>query len=669
MRSTASNSVSRQPQLGVCYYPEHWPEKEWADHARQMADIGLSYVRIGEFAWSRLEPNPGQYDFDWLHRSLDTLHAAGLKVVLGTPTATPPKWLVDKMPDMLAVDENSQIRGFGSRRHYDFSHQGYLTECKRIVTELAKAFGEHPAVAVWQTDNEYGCHDTIYSYSQAGPNGVGSSAAVTGFRQWLKDHYGTIEALNTAWGNVFWSMEYRDFDEIDLPNLTVTEANPSHHLAFRRFSSDQVVAFNKAQVDIIRRYSPGRDIVHNFMGMFVDFDHFDVGADLDISSWDSYPLGFLENRTDLTDDYKNAYVRQGDPDFQAFHHDLYRGTGNGRWWVMEQQPGPVNWAAWNPAPLPGMVRLWTWEAIAHGAEVVSYFRWRQAPFAQEQMHAGLNKPDGSPDIAALEATQVARELSDLNLEVEAQPSDVALVLDYPSIWMTRIQPQGRDYAPLDIYLSFYSATRKLGLSVDIVSPGADLSNYKLVLVPNLIHVPDAALEAFRNTEAQIIFGPRCGSKTQDLTIPENLAPGPLAELLPIQVERVESLRPGVLETQGNFAMLKWREHLKLHDNPDEVRSGAISSPMTVQYGNVTYIAGWPDERLLTDVLLSAANTAGLSVRTMPEGIRTRRMGGHNIYVNYGSTEQDLSAILNNERIVLGNDGVIPAAGVLITANS
>lgn len=669
MSNGVTNTVSKRPQLGVCYYPEHWPEHEWADHAKQMVEIGLSYVRVGEFAWSRLEPNPGQYEFDWLRRSLDVLHAAGLKVVLGTPTATPPKWLVDKMPDMLAIDENGQVRGFGSRRHYDFSHKGFLAECKRIVTKLAKAFGEHPAVCIWQTDNEFGCHETTYSYSSAGPNGVGSSAAVVGFRNWLKDRYESIEALNTAWGNVFWSMEYRDFDEVDLPNLTVTEANPSHHLAFRRFSSDQVVAFNRAQADIIRKYSPGRDVVHNFMGMFVEFDHFDVGADLDISSWDSYPLGFLERRTDVSDEHKNSYVKQGDPDFQAFHHDLYRATSNRRWWVMEQQPGPVNWADWNPAPLPGMVRLWSWEAIAHGAEVVSYFRWRQAPFAQEQMHAGLNKPDGSPDIAAVEATQVAKELSVLNLEVNTDPADVALVFDYPSIWMTQIQPQGRDYDPIAICFAFYSAARKLGLSLDIVAPGADLSGYKMVLVPNLIHVSDKALAAFEATEAQIIFGPRSGSKTQDLTIPENLGPGPLVNLIPIQIERVESLRPGIEENSGDFAIVKWREHLKLLGKPDDVRAGANDSPMTVRFDNLTYIAGWPNESLLSDVLQGAASSLDIVMKTLPGGVRVRKMGEHNVYVNYGTSEQDLAKVLTSEKVVLGEGKLIPTSGVLITKNN
>ncbi|HET7413130.1 MAG TPA: beta-galactosidase, partial [Pararhizobium sp.] len=151
--------------LGVCYYPEHWPEETWAEDARRMADLGITYVRIGEFAWSRLEPKRGDLQFDWLAHSIDTLHAAGLKVVLGTPTATPPKWLVNEIPDMLPVGADGQRRGFGSRRHYDFSHQGFREECRRIVTALGERFGRHPGVAAWQTDNEYGCHDTVVSYS------------------------------------------------------------------------------------------------------------------------------------------------------------------------------------------------------------------------------------------------------------------------------------------------------------------------------------------------------------------------------------------------------------------------------------------------------------------------------------------------------------------------
>lgn len=657
MSDDVAINLARRPQLGVCYYPEHWPESEWADHAKEMIEMGLSYVRIGEFAWSRLEPNPGQYEFEWLTRAINVLAEAGLQIVLGTPTATPPKWLIDTMPDMVAIDPQGHKRGFGSRRHYDFSHLGYRAECARIVTKLAEAFGRDPSVTVWQTDNEYGCHDTTYSYSDA---------ALTGFRKWLEEKYGTIENLNDAWGNVFWSMEYRNFSEIDLPNLTVTEANPSHQLAFRRYSSDQVVSFNRDQVEILRRLSPGRDIVHNFMGMFTEFDHFDVASDLDVSSWDSYPLGFLERRTDVSDAHKAAYLHQGDPDFTAFHHDLYRGTGRGRWWVMEQQPGPVNWADWNPAPMPGMVRLWTWEAIAHGAEVVSYFRWRQAPFAQEQMHAGLNRPDGKPDIGAHEVAQVAKELGSLNIHVDTAPADVALVLDYPSQWMTQIQPQGKDYDPIAIHLAFYSAARKLGLSVDIVKAGSNLSAYKLVVVPNLLHIDESSEKSFSNTNAQLLFGPRAGSKTFDLVIPENLAPGPLANLLPFTVSRVESLRPGIVIRAGDHAISKWREHLELKAEPDHAYYMPDKTPACVRFGRVSYFAGWPDDNLLADVLANAASCAGLPTQPMPAGLRVRAMGKHKIYINYGTANLDITQIIGNEEILLGERNLIEPAGVVIT---
>ena len=232
--------------LGVCYYPEQWPEEIWHKDAARMVESGLSWVRIGEFAWSRMEPSPGDMQFDWLDRAIDVLGSAGLRVILGTPTATPPRWMAEKHPDMFAISEQGLIRGFGSRRHYCFSHQGYRAESRRITEILAKRYGANPHIEAWQTDNEYGCHDTVLSYSDA---------ARRGFRDWLAQKYQSIDALNRAWGNVFWSMEYANFDEIDLPNLTVTEPNPSHMLAFRRYSSDQVVAFNREQAEILRRHS------------------------------------------------------------------------------------------------------------------------------------------------------------------------------------------------------------------------------------------------------------------------------------------------------------------------------------------------------------------------------------------------------------------------------
>ena len=483
--------------LGVCYYPEHWNEAQWAEDAARMARLGLTWVRIGEFAWSRMEPEPGRYDWAWLDRAIETLGARGLKVVLGTPTATPPRWMIDRHPDMLPVDAQGRQKVFGSRRHYDFSHPGYRAECAKIVTALAERYGKNPHVAAWQTDNEYACNETTLSYSEA---------AKTAFQDWLAQKYQSPDALNRAWGNVFWSMEYRDFREIGLPNLTVCEPNPSHVMDFRRFASDEVRAFNKLQVDIIRKHSAA-PVAHNFMGAITEFDHWDVGDDLDIASWDSYPLGFLSDRIPADAEHKRRFVRQGDPDFQAFHHDLYRSVGKGRWWIMEQQPGPVNWAPYNPDPLPGMARLWAWEAFAHGAEAVCYFRWRQAPFAQEQMHAGLLRPDSAPAQAFGEAEQVAQELAGMPAEAGTGKAAVALVFDYESDWAWTIQPQGRSFQYFWLVFHLYRGLRRLGLNVDIVRPDvADLSGYKLVLAPGLFTLSDPLKSALSRFDGTAIGG-------------------------------------------------------------------------------------------------------------------------------------------------------------------
>ena len=509
-----------QRSLGTCYYPEHWPKEVWADDARRMADAGLTWVRIGEFAWKRLEPSEGEFDFGWLDDAINILGKAGLKVVLGTPTATPPKWVLDKYPDMLAVDIEGRLRRFGSRRHYCFSHQGYIEQCRDIVTRLAKRYGGNPYVQAWQIDNEYGCHDTSLSYSDA---------ARKGFQEWLRAKFpsqnnnGDIEALNKAWGNVFWSMDYAYFEDIDLPNLTVTEPNPAHVLAFRHYTSDQIVGFNQAQLEIIKRHSQA-PVTHNYMGRITDFDHFKVGSEMDFASWDSYPLGFLEDRVGATEEDQKHYARQGHPDFQAFHHDLYRAVGKGRWWVMEQQPGPVNWAPYNPAPLDGMVRLWTWEAFAHGAEAVCFFRWRQAPFAQEQMHAGLLRPDSVAATGLKEARTVAQELVSAPTVVPHQAA-VAIIFDYAADAAWDIQPHGQNLSYFGLVFDCYCALRKLGLSIDFLSADTrDFSAYKLVLAPGMMHMPNDLKQTLAESESQVILGPRSAARDIHMTIPTPLPP-------------------------------------------------------------------------------------------------------------------------------------------------
>ena len=646
--SQPPESFASQPmRLGVCYYPEHWPEQMWADDARRMAQAGLSRVRIGEFAWSRIEPEPGRFEWGWLDRAIETLQAAGLGVILATPTATPPKWLVDRMPDMVAVDAQGRSRNFGSRRHYSFSHSGYRTEAVRITQAMAERYGSHPAVAAWQTDNEFGCHDTVQSFC---------SAAAVGFRGWLAARYGTIAALNAAWGNVFWSMEYRSFAEVELPNLTVTEANPAHWLAYHRFASDEVVAFNRAQVDVLRKCSPGRDIVHNFMGFFTEFDHHAVARDLDAVGWDSYPLGFLDSFP-FSEADKLSYARQGHPDIAAFHHDLYRGCAkSGRWWVLEQQPGPVNWARYNPAPLPGMVRLWTLEALAHGAELVSYFRWRQAPFGQEQLHAGLLRPDSEPAPGLAEATQAAQDIAALGAAGDP-PRSVALVFAYDADWVTSIQPQGAGLSALWAAFECYSALRRLGLDVDIVPPDEALDGYSLCVIPCLPVVPPALVKSLERFAGQVVIGPRSGSRDADFMIPPELPPGPLQQIFPAKVSRVESLRPGLVHLGQGWAIERWVEHLETGATPELIaQDGTVAS---WRHGTARYLAAWPTADLAQELLARAATEAGLETQVLPQGLRLRRAGNRCFVFNYSSGPINLPKGLTGE-IELGEARLQPA---------
>ncbi len=654
----------KKPALGVCYYPEHWPKEMWADDAKRIVECGIEYVRIAEFAWSRIEATRDKFNFEWLDSAIETLGAAGLKVVMCTPTATPPKWLVDEMPDMVAVDSDGNPRKWGSRRHYDFSHEEYRKECARITMVLAKRYGSDSNVVAWQTDNEYGCHDTTLSYSES---------ARDGFRNWLAQKYQSPDALNKAWGNVFWSMEVESFNEVELPNLTVTEPNPSHVLDYRRFASDQVVAFNRIQTGILRKHSPGRDIIHNFMGRYLEFDHFDVSADLDIASWDSYPIGFLE-QFGRDHAWKNWYMRAGDPDFQAFHHDLYRacgnmrgqaGNGGGRWWVMEQQPGPVNWAPYNPDPHPGMVRLWSHEAFAHGAEVVSYFRWRQAPFAQEQFHAGLNRPDNSPDRGFEEAEKTGKEISSLP-NAETAQSAVALLVDYPSLWATETQPQGAGYHAINVIWEFYSTLRQLGQSVDIVSTAHNLDGYKLIVVPQLLMVSDDMIAKLDECEARIVFGPRCGSRTMSHHIPEGLAPGNLRQLIDIRVDRVESLRPGVGEAVEHVgAMWKWIEHVSTSADVTVESKMSNGRPAWMRQKNVSYVAGWPDEALCKHIMQVELEAAGVSVVETGDDLRIRDRGNLRTILNYGPKPRDASHLIAPTDKVLIGSANMDVAGVTV----
>ena len=638
--------------LGICYYPEHWPESMWAQDAAEMYGLGIRYVRIAEFAWSRLEPSPGQYRFDWLDRAISTLADAGLKVVMCTPTATPPKWLIDLYPSILPVDvKTGHSRGFGSRRHYDFSSPDYFREAMRISTVLAERYGEHPAVVGWQTDNELACHDTTHS---------GSEAALTAFRAWCQQHYSDIDALNSAWGNVFWSMEYRHFGEIELPILAVTETNPAHQLAYRRFSSDQVVHFHDEMVRIIRAYAPERFVTHNFIPMVdTQTDNYALAKPLDFASFDNYPLG----RSDLFFAKRGAamfkpYMRTGHPDFSSYYFDQTRGLTGKHFWIMEQQPGPVNWAKHNPRPEPGMVRLWSWVSFAHGADVVSYFRWRQAPFAQEQMHAGLKRIDNSKAAAWPEIEQLVRELAlcpDL-LQQQVKAS-VAMVSTTENQWVCEIERQGDSFNQQEVEFAWYSALRQLGVDVDFVSPEQDLTGYKLVLVPCMPVVRPEFVQRCQDSGALLVFGPRTGSKTTEFQLVPQLAPGLLQALVPVKVLSVETIRPDCAEPlfigQTQYQSQCWREELAVPPSCQVLAHYHDGLPAVAQHQRAVYVATVSCDDFLKALFADLAKQAGVETLVLPHDVRLARRGGLNFLFNYSASPNEV-AVPANAQWLLGS---------------
>jgi len=613
-------------KLGVCYYPEHWPETLWAEDARRMADMGISKVRIGEFAWSRIEPSRGIFVWDWLDKAVETLAGQGLEITLGTPTATPPKWLIDAHPDILARNAAGETRGFGSRRHYCFSSQTYLKESRRITEILAERYGAHPAITSWQTDNEFGCHDTVESYSEN---------ARLAFRLWLEETYKTIDALNAAWGNVFWSMEYRRFDEIDLPNQTVTEANPAHHLDFQRFSSNQVIRYHNAQADIIRRYAPDADITHNVMG----------------HSW-------------WKEADKQRWMRSGHPDFAAFHHDLYRGC-NQRWGVMEQQPGPVNWAPHNPAPQNGMATLWALEAAAHGAEYCSYFRWRQAPFAQEQNHAGLLYPNSELAQGGIDAAAARDILAQIDLtQQKTRQAPIALIYDYESKWLFDIQPQGAAWHYEKLCFMFYTALRRMGFNIDIIAPNADLTGYKFVTAPSLPILPDDILSRAKQAGAHILLGPRSQSKTPDYHLMPR--PNQLETALDITIPRSESLRASVkIPVDMGLSAAHgciWRDLVESpSDNKAIIARCDDDYPAFISQDGLSYLAVWPDKGLLKSVLTHVLDICNLPSLWLPKDLRIRQFGDLKFGFNYGTKTIDLSQHEPNAAYIYGTHELGPAS--------
>ncbi|MBZ5516586.1 MAG: beta-galactosidase [Acidobacteriia bacterium] len=484
---------------GVDYYPEHWPESRWEQDAAMMQAAGINFVRLAEFAWVKMEPAEGQFDFAWLDRALKVLNAHGIKAVLGTPTASPPAWLYAKYPDIAAMDENGVRYRFGSRRNYCLHNPNFIAATQRIVTAMAMHYRNHPGVIGWQIDNELGdpiCYD---------PN------CRAAFQRWCRSKFKTLDGLNKAWGTIFWGHTYTSWSEIPLPWNTLFHAhNPSLALDHRRFHSESTRDYLKLQADLLRKLTPGKAITHNDMGLY-----------------DNYPM--------FGEDYSNSLG-------VGLAHDLMRGSkGNQNFMVMEQEGGLPGWNTfWGRQAAPGLFRTWAYQGVAHGADGICYFRWRTSRYGMEQYWQGILDQDSYPNARYQVVSQTGKELAQLAdlLKGSKVVSPVALLVSPDSRWAFHIQPLVKDFDYNRQLGLYYAGFRRAGVSVDVVFPESDFSSYKILVAPSLF-VTDQKLVGkltdFVKNGGTLILTYRSGVKDEHNVVTNQTLPGPLAELAGIEI--------------------------------------------------------------------------------------------------------------------------------------
>lgn len=515
--------------LGVCYYPEQWPEQMWADDYRRMQEIGFTIVRMGEFAWNIFEPEEGTYAFDLFDRAIDLAHEYGLKVILGTPTATPPAWMTYKYPEILnATFEGVQYQ-HGLRRHYNYSSPIYREYCAKITKAMAEHYANHPGVVGWQIDNELNCEVNVF-YAEA------DHAA---FRKWVQEKYGTLDALNETWGTVFWNQCYSDWEQVHLTRPAPSKSvNPHQALDEKRFISDNTISFARLQADILHQIAPTQWITTN--GMFGHLDsHAMTDELLDFFSFDSYPnFSTIWNDADRENplmDRSNSNqltkVRSISPTFC----------------IMEQQSGPGGWVnrMGQSAPKPGQMRLWTYQSVAHGADMVLFFRWRTATFGTEIYWHGINDYHNRPNRRVAEAATISRELGEIGEVIAGSrfTADVAILHDYDNEWDGELDQY---HGPLTRE-SEYSWGKALQFShipydylyVQNKTVLDDLTRYKALIYPHPAIMSEETAELLKQYVAaggKLVFGARSGYKDQRGHCRMTPFPGVVAELCGVTVE-------------------------------------------------------------------------------------------------------------------------------------
>ncbi len=486
----ASEDRYRTFLFGVDYYPELCAENQWERDAVLMQDAGVNVIRIGEFAWSIMEPDEGTFDFALFDRVIALFGRHGIKTIFGTPTATPPKWLTAKYPEVLHVFSTGQPANDQSRRYYCYNSPVFQRLSHRIVEEIARHYAKEPNIVGWQIDNEINNENSECF----------SPSCQKAFRVWLQKKYGSLDELNRRWGTRFWSQWYTDWAQIDLPFPTPSYHNPALMLDFRRFISDSATHFLEDQVSVVRAYRPNDFITHN--GLFKNVDYYRFAESLDLHSYSNYP------------------TFQSDPQYETGSAlTLLRGV-RGRFMIMEQLTGPAGQTYLLRTPKPGQMNLYAMQTIAHGSEGLLHFNWRTASRGVEEYWFGVLDADSVPRARYREFKKEGGEMQRVGREVLGSRvvSDVAVIKDFEAEWVFDHLYMTSEADTGAAYLALYRAAARNHLNIDFVGPNADLSSYKIVFAPALVLMDPALagkLTAFVERGGILVMSAHSAVKDRD----------------------------------------------------------------------------------------------------------------------------------------------------------
>ncbi len=652
-------------KIGAYYYPEQWPRQQWERDFDNIAAMGLQIVHMAEFAWFEMEPSPGDIRLDWLEQCVEMAAERQLEVILCTPTAAPPIWLACEHPETLPI-ENGFAKSFGGRRHYSPTSPALREATTRIVTAMAERFGSHEAVIGWQIDNEY-----------CGPFSTNDHTHAA-FQNWLQKKYGTIEKLNHAWGNQFWTTYYTSFAQIRLPaGRDPQYANPHHHLDASRFWSWAFADFNRLQARILKPRVGSRFITTNFMSLHPDVDPGDMAEDLNLFSWDSYPVtGWDRNPTDQT-------FRLADPNAVSLVHDLMA-CYNGRWALMELQPGQVNWSGVPVLLYPGAVRLWIWTAFAHGAEFVTTYRFRQPRFGIELFHHGLVQPDGiTPSAGGQQFAQCVKEMRKLDASKIAplaqdplRPDEtVGLLLDFEQMWYFMSLPQSKKWKQ-DVFLrQWYGAIARLGLKVRILLPNHPWpAGLKFIIAPGVQMIEDELVRRFSDFASaggHLLLTCRTALMDRNGQLWEGPLAAPILPLIGAAITGYDGLPDdllGKIEFGGKtFQWNVWGDLLSpardtevLARYADQFYSGtAAITRHPYGRGTATYCGVFGQQDLADALVQKLSADIGLKSTPLPHRLQILRRGGYMIALNYSDSPAPVPAPAD-AKFLLGGRSIEPA---------